>query len=103
VEAAARGDEGPGRYCTPGYVEIQRATCWLELGRPDRAIPVLERELSRLPAVHRRDRGVYLARLAAAYTAAGERDAAAAAATQARVIARATGSQRILRELRRAA
>jgi hypothetical protein len=31
------GDEGPGRYCTPAYVEIQRAATWIELGRPERA------------------------------------------------------------------
>jgi transcriptional regulator with XRE-family HTH domain len=100
---AARGDEGPGRYCTPGYVEIQRATCWQELGQPGRAIPVLERELAGLPAVHHRDRGVYLARTAAAYTAIGERDHALAMVREARAVATATGSRRILRELRRTA
>jgi hypothetical protein len=36
------GDEGPGRYCTPAYVEIQRAATWIELGRPDRAITLFE-------------------------------------------------------------
>jgi transcriptional regulator with XRE-family HTH domain len=95
----AHGDEGPGRYLTPGYVEIERATCSLLLGRPDRAVIVLQRELASLPAVHRRDRGVYLARLAAAYTASGDRDASTRVATEARTIAEATGSRRILGEL----
>ena len=27
-------DEGPGRYCTPAYVEIQRAATWIELAGP---------------------------------------------------------------------
>ena len=59
-------DEGPGRYCAPAYVEIQRAATWIELGRPERAITLFEDSLARLPSVHRRDRGVYLARLASA-------------------------------------
>jgi hypothetical protein len=95
-----QGDQEPGRYLTPGYVEIQRATCWLVLGRPERTIPVLERELASLPAIHRRDRGVYTARLATAYAAAGDHEQAAATARQAREIGMATGSRRILRELR---
>jgi len=93
------GDEGPGRYLSAGYVELQRSACWLALGRPERAIVLLERELAALPAVHRRDRGVYTARLARAYTASGEREQATAAAREAREVAKATGSRRILREL----
>jgi transcriptional regulator with XRE-family HTH domain len=99
AERAAH-DGGPGRYLSPGYVELQRSTCWLALGRPDRAIPLLERELTALPAVHRRDRGVYTARLARAYAMAGEREQAATVAREAREVAKATGSRRILRELR---
>jgi tetratricopeptide (TPR) repeat protein len=102
AETAGRadGEPGPGRYLTPQYVEIQRAACWLILGRHERTVPTLERELARLPAVHRRDRGVYLARLASAYAASGEREQATAAAGQALQVAHATGSRRILRELR---
>jgi transcriptional regulator with XRE-family HTH domain len=102
LELAARtsGEEGPGRYLSPGYVELQRSACWLTLGRPERAIPLLEQELAALPAVHRRDRGVYTARLARAYEAAGEREQAMAPAREAREVAKATGSRRILRELR---
>jgi transcriptional regulator with XRE-family HTH domain len=99
AERAAH-DEGPGRYLSPGYVELQRSTCWLALGRPERAIPLLQRELADLPAIHRRDRGVYTARLARAYAMAGEREQAAAVAREAREVAKATGSRRILRELR---
>jgi tetratricopeptide (TPR) repeat protein len=96
----AAGDEGPGRYLSPGYVELQRSACWLALGRPEQAIPLLERELAVLPAIHRRDGGVYIARLARAYATAGAREQATAPAREAREVAKATGSRRILRELR---
>jgi transcriptional regulator with XRE-family HTH domain len=100
-EEAARGDEGPGRYCTPGYVEMQRAACWLRFGHFDQAIGAFERELAQLPAVHRRDRGRYLARLSSAYAATGDQAEASATAAEARQIARATGSKRILSLLAR--
>lgn len=96
LEEATRGDEGPGRYCTPGYVEMQRAACWLRFGHVDQAIAAFEHELVRLPAVHRRDRGRYLARLATAYTAIGNHTQASVTAAEARAVARATGSKRIL-------
>jgi hypothetical protein len=103
AEAAAsdpNGDEGPGRYCIPSYVEIQRATCWLRLGNPRRAIDLFEVELRRLPRVHRRDRGVYLARLALAHTMESEPEIAAGLGREALDTARATGSGRIIEELR---
>lgn len=96
LEEAAGGDEGPGRYCPPGYVEMQRAACWLHFGHFDQAIRAFERELARLPAVHRRDRGRYLARLSSAYAATGNHAQASATAAEARALARATGSKRIL-------
>jgi transcriptional regulator with XRE-family HTH domain len=93
------GDEGPGRYCTPAYVEIQRAASWIELGRPERAITLFEGSLARLPSVHRRDRGVYLARLASAYALSGRRDASVRKGWEAWTVAQATGSRRITTEL----
>jgi hypothetical protein len=93
------GDDGPGRYCTPGYVEIQRAAAWIELGRPERAIDLFESSLARLPTVHRRDRGVYLARLASAYATSGNPDVSTSKAWEALTIAQATGSRRIASEL----
>ncbi len=102
VAGRADGEPGPGRYLTPQYVTIQRATCWLVLGRPERTVPALERELACLPTVHRRDRGVYLARLASAYAASGEREQAGATTRRALEVAQATGSRRIVRELRTA-
>jgi len=29
-------------YCTPTYVEIQRANCWIDLGEPMRAVELFE-------------------------------------------------------------
>jgi hypothetical protein len=93
------GDQGPGRYCTPAYVEIQRAATWIECGRPDRAIHLLEDSLARLPSVHRRDRGVYLARLASAYALSGSPDVSVRKGWEALAAAEATGSRRITTEL----
>ena len=92
-------DEGPGRYCTPAYVEIQRAAASIELGRPERAIALFEDSLGRLPSVHRRDRGVYLARLASAYALSGSPDISVRKGWEALTVAQATGSRRITTEL----
>jgi hypothetical protein len=92
-------DEGPGRYCTPAYVEIQRAATWIELGRPARAITLFEDSLARLPSVHRRDRGVYLARLASAYALSDSPDTSVPKGWEAWTVAQATGSRRITTEL----
>jgi tetratricopeptide (TPR) repeat protein len=93
------GDEGPGRYCTPAYVEIQRAATWIELGRPERAIDLFEDSLATLPAIHRRDTGVYLARLGSAYALRGSPDVSVRKGWQALTVAHATGSRRITTEL----
>ncbi|QDY77293.1 hypothetical protein [Streptomyces qinzhouensis] len=86
-------------YCTPSYVEIQRANCWIELGEPWRAIQVLEGEITTLPQVYRNDRSVYLARLARAYVAADEPEQGSEQASVALAIAAQTGSARTLSEL----
>jgi transcriptional regulator with XRE-family HTH domain len=92
-------DEGPGRYCTPAYVEIQRAATWIELGRPKRAIDLFEDSLATLPSVHRRDRGVYLARLASAYALSDSPETSARKGWEALTVVQATGSRRITTEL----
>ncbi|MGP4112526.1 hypothetical protein ACTWP5_16645 [Streptomyces sp. 4N509B] len=86
-------------YCTPTYIEIQRANCWIDLGEPLRAIQLLEAELAALPELYRNDRGVYLARLARAYIKAGEAERGAEAATKALAIVGQTGSARTMNEL----
>ncbi|MFF0382893.1 hypothetical protein [Streptomyces sp. NPDC004286] len=95
-----KGDarSGHGDFCTASYIEIQRATCWLTLGRPDRAAPLLEAGLSSLPDAYQRDRGLAQARLAMAYAGVRQYDQAAEAASVALVIANGTGSKRTLNE-----
>ncbi|MEV0351521.1 hypothetical protein AB0H88_37595 [Nonomuraea sp. NPDC050680] len=93
----ARG--GHGSFCTPAYVEIQRAGCWLELKQPARAVATYESALPDLPAVYRRDRGMALAGMAAAYAGQGEPEYAATTAGEALDIARAAGSVRIINVL----
>ncbi|MBT2510053.1 hypothetical protein J7I98_30200 [Streptomyces sp. ISL-98] len=86
-------------YCTPAYIEIQRANCWIDLGDPLRAIQIFEGEIAALPQIYRNDRGVYLARLARAYSKAGEPEQGAEAGTKALAIVAHTGSARTLAEL----
>jgi predicted Zn-dependent protease len=90
-------------YCTPVYVEIQRANCLIEMGEPLRAVEALEAELRILPQVYRTDHGVYLSRLARAYATAGEPEQGAEAATHALSIAMDTESARAMAELSAAA
>ncbi len=86
-------------YCTPAYIELQRANCWIDLGDPLRAVQLFEDEIAVLPQIYRNDRGVYLARLARAYSKAGEPEQGSEAATKALAIAAQTGSARTLGEL----
>lgn len=96
-----RGDAaaGHGSFCTPGYIEIHRATCLGLLGRHLEAIRVFDEALPAVPAVYRRDRAAALASKAAAHAAAGEPDIAAATALTALGTARPTGSRRIVRQI----
>ncbi|MFD4790377.1 hypothetical protein ACFWN1_25650 [Streptomyces sp. NPDC058459] len=95
-----KGDarSGHGDFCTAGYIEIQRATCWLTLGHPERAVPVLEAGLRDLPDAYQRDRGLAQARLAMAYAGIRQYDQAAEAAAVALGIADGSGSKRTLGE-----
>jgi len=91
--------EGHGSFCTASYIELQRAGCWLTLGRPERAIQIYETTVPELPVVYRRDRGMALGRFAAAYVDTGEPEQAARIATEALSIAQSTGSTRTLNEV----
>ena len=99
--AAAADDPGDasaghGSFCTPAYLEMQRGACWLMLGRPARAVNVLEGSVRSLPPAYRRDCGVALSHQAAALAACGEPAQAATVALKALDIARASGSGRVL-------
>ena len=89
------------RYCTPGYVGMQAATCWTELRSPDRAIPVFERALATWPAIQRRDQGLCLARLALAYALNGDRASACRIGVRAVETVGSATSARAMHDLRR--
>lgn len=93
----ARG--GHGSFCTPGYIELNRAAVLAVLGKPNRAISVYEKALPTLPAVYERDRAAALSGMATAYAAAGEPSQAASTAIQSLRAARAAGSARIVNEV----
>lgn len=86
-------------YCTPTYIEMQRANCLIELGDPHTAVAMFEAELRALPTIYRNDQGVYLSRLARAYAVSGGPEQAAAAADRALSIAVDTESARAMSEL----
>lgn len=90
-----------GNACrrTPGYLEIQRATCYGRLGLGVEAVSLWDQVLDIVPETARRDRGVYLARHATAAAGAGEPDQALEIARTAAGIAVETRSARMRREL----
>ncbi|ANW20482.1 Twin-arginine translocation pathway signal [Streptomyces clavuligerus] len=90
-----------GNACrrTPAYLEVQRATCYGQLGLGAEAMGLWNQVLAVVPQAARRDRGVYLARHATAAAVAGEPDQALEIARQVTVIAAETRSARMIREL----
>lgn len=92
------GRTGHGDFCTSTYIEVQRANCWLTLGRPHRAVPILEQAVREVPDAYRRDRAQAQVRLARAYAALGQYDGAAALSASTLQIAREAGSDRTLNE-----
>ncbi|WP_243795075.1 helix-turn-helix domain-containing protein [Saccharopolyspora gloriosae] len=97
-------DEGDiARYCTPSYVEMEAAHCWVELGRPAQALSTLQQGIAKWQPDFRRDLGLGLARLAVAHAVAGQIEDSAAVADHALVIATETRSHRTKEQLRRTA
>ncbi|MEV8455513.1 Twin-arginine translocation pathway signal [Streptomyces sp. NPDC052095] len=90
-----------GNACrrTPGYLEVQRATCYGRLGLGTEAGRLWSQVLAIVPETARRDRGVYMARQATAAAAAREPDQAVEIARAAATIAVETRSARMRREL----
>ncbi|KIF68024.1 Twin-arginine translocation pathway signal [Streptomyces sp. AcH 505] len=90
-----------GNACrrTPGYLEIQRATCYGRLGLGAEAGALWEQVLAIVPETARRDRGVYMARQATAAATAQEPDHALEIARNVATVAVETRSARMRREL----
>lgn len=98
-DSAGDAREGHGSYCTPSYIEIQRANCWLVGGKRERAIVLYEQSLQGLSVVYQRSRAAALSQLAVAYASNGQLDQAARAARAALPVARSGGSMRIVEEI----
>ncbi|MEU2132382.1 Twin-arginine translocation pathway signal [Streptomyces sp. NPDC018352] len=90
-----------GNACrrTPGYLEVQRATCYGRLGLGAEAGALWSQVLAIVPETARRDRGVYMARQATAAAAAREPDQAVEIARTVATIAVETRSAGMRREL----
>jgi len=90
-------------YCTPGFIAVEAADCWIELGRPDHALARLETGLTDWQPQNRRDLGRGLALLARAQACTGQPEPALDAARHALAIAAETGSDRTELQLHRVA
>lgn len=84
-----------GAFCTSGYIAAHEGEGLLRLGQPRAAISCFTRAMAAWPASYQRERGLCLARAAAAHLASGDPDQAAAVASDALSIANSTGSTRI--------
>ncbi|WP_156758356.1 helix-turn-helix domain-containing protein [Actinokineospora pegani] len=90
-----------GHYCTPEYLEMEAAHCWVELGKPNDAIGSLRKGLGEWQPEFRRDLGLCLARLALAHAVEGQAEYAVQVARSSAVIALETRSSRIQAQLGR--
>lgn len=88
-------------YCTPEYIGMESAECFLELGRPDEALAVLEPQISAWKTENRRDLGRGLALLAVALAGTSRPDEAIDVARHALRIIAETRSVRAEEQLNR--
>jgi tetratricopeptide (TPR) repeat protein len=89
------------QYCTPEYVEMEAAHCWIELGQADKAISTLRHSLVGWKPEFRRDLGLCLARLAVAHASSGQIENALIVADRSLEIVRDTKSFRTEDQLAR--
>lgn len=104
-EYSARDDSDDTRlagYCTNGYIEMEAAACWVQLGQPERALATLTDGLVGWEPRNRRDLGLGLARLATAYAETEQPDEALTTSELALDILETTHSHRIAQQLIRA-
>ena len=90
-----------GNAChrTPGWFEVQRATCYGRLGAAQEAVRLWGQVLGGMSGSARRDTAVFRARHAAALAATGEPEQAVRIAGDVAGLVRETGSARLPREL----
>jgi hypothetical protein len=89
------------QYCTPEYLEMEAAHCWVEMGRATEAVAVLQQGLARWQPAYRRDLGLCLARLSVAHASQEQADHAVYVAERALAIAVETRSSRISSQIDR--
>ena len=90
-----------GSFCTPAYVQAHEGEAWLRLGEPARAVACFDAAIAEWPASYSRDRGLCLARAAAAHLSSDDPERAAHTAREALAVAATTRSARIRREVER--
>ena len=101
AERSVDSENDLAQYCTPEYVEMEAAHCWIELQRADKAIGTLQHSLEGWKPEFRRDLGLCLARLAVAHASSGQIENALIVADRALEIARETRSFRTADQLAR--
>jgi tetratricopeptide (TPR) repeat protein len=101
AERSVDSDNDLAQYCTPEYVEMEAAHCWIELQQADKAIDTLQHSLEGWKPEFRRDLGLCLARLAVAHASSDQIENALIVADRALEIARETKSFRTADQLAR--
>ncbi|WP_189213463.1 helix-turn-helix domain-containing protein [Actinokineospora fastidiosa] len=101
AERAPEPSGALGSYCTPAYLQMEAADCWIELGRPEVAIGALRGSLARWEPQYRRDLGVCLARLSLAHAAGSQPEHAVEVARSCVALAAETRSHRVIALLTR--
>lgn len=101
AESSVDSEKDLAQYCTPEYVEMEAAHCWIELGQPNKAIGTLQHSLAEWKPGFRRDLGLCLARLAVAHAGSGQIENALIVADRSLDIARDTKSFRTETQLAR--
>ncbi|QUQ65209.1 helix-turn-helix domain-containing protein [Kutzneria sp. CA-103260] len=89
-----------GYWTDVEHLEAERASCLLDLGRATEAIALYDGMRTRWGHICPWYQGVHTAKLARAHATVGDLDAAEAVGLDAVSLARVTGSQHIVRELR---
>ena len=100
TDGLAQEEQDNAPYCTPSFVEMEAAACWLKLGAAGDAIPVFEDSRARWTATEQvRDHALCLARLATAYARTGEPAPARTIAEELISTANGLGSARVATQI----
>jgi hypothetical protein len=81
-------------------IDIMAGRCWTELGRPLRAVPILEQVLAKFSDTQGRDKALYLTWLASSYLQASEIEQAATTLVRAHALASGVASVRPLARIK---